>query len=60
MSEPFKVGEVVRLKSGGSFMTIEKIEGDDVSCVWFEGARVERATFLYDTLKIVTNQNQYL
>ncbi len=50
MSGVFKVGDVVRLKSGGSRMTIEKVDGDYVSCVWFEGAKMERATFLYDTL----------
>lgn len=60
MPGAFKVGDVVRLKSGGSRMTIEKVDGDDVLCVWFEGAKVERAIFLYDTLKAVTDQNQSL
>lgn len=57
MSGYLKVGDVVRLISGGTSMTIEKIDGDDVSCIWFEGSKVMRATFLYKTLKAVTDQN---
>lgn len=51
MESPFVVGDVVQLNSGGEAMTIEEIDGDDVFCVWFEGKRVERATFVAATLK---------
>jgi uncharacterized protein YodC (DUF2158 family) len=51
MEDTFVVGDVVQLKSGGEAMTIEEIDDDDISCVWFEGKRVERATFVAATLK---------
>lgn len=50
MSNNFKVGDVVQLNSGGSAMTVEEIEGNYVSCVWFEKQKVERATFPAATL----------
>jgi len=51
MGEGFAVGDVVQLKSGGEAMTIEEMDGDDISCVWFEGKRIQRATFVAATLK---------
>lgn len=51
MSDAFVVGDVVQLKSGGQVMTIEEIDGDDVSCVWFEGKALQRQTFGAGTLK---------
>jgi uncharacterized protein YodC (DUF2158 family) len=51
MAEILEVGDVVQLKSGGEVMTVEKVEGDDVSCVWFEGKRAQRETFAAGTLK---------
>jgi uncharacterized protein YodC (DUF2158 family) len=51
MEDVFVVSDVVQLKSGGEAMTIEEIDGDDVSCVWFEGKRIQRATFVAATLK---------
>lgn len=30
-----QIGDVVKLKSGGPWMTVYKIQGDEVSCVWF-------------------------
>ena len=30
-----QIGDVVKLKSGGPWMTVYKIEGDEISCVWF-------------------------
>ncbi|HSB96615.1 MAG TPA: DUF2158 domain-containing protein [Spongiibacteraceae bacterium] len=47
MAASFKVGDVVRLVSGGLWMTIEGFDdeaGDIVRCKWFEGkARHEQA-----------------
>ena len=38
-------GDVVTLRSGGPDMTIGEIKGQTVSCLWFEGARQQRAEF---------------
>jgi uncharacterized protein YodC (DUF2158 family) len=51
MSESFVVGDVVRLKSGGDPMTVEEVDGNDISCVWFEGKKPHRQTFVAATLK---------
>jgi len=48
----FKIGDTVQLKSGGSIMTIEEIDGDSVNCVWFINDKVERNNFYLATLKI--------
>ena len=35
--EPLKIGDVVRLKSGGPLMTVNKLAGEgDVWCLWFD------------------------
>ena len=31
----FKVGDVVQLKSGGPWMTVEDVKGENIHCVWF-------------------------
>jgi len=54
--EAFKVGDVVQLKSGGVRMTVERIDGEDISCVWFEGKRVERNAFPVGALQKYTPQ----
>ncbi|WP_353176170.1 DUF2158 domain-containing protein [Salinisphaera sp. T5B8] len=51
MSESFKAGDVVQLKSGGVPMTVEEVEGENISCVWFEGKKSHRQTFVSATLK---------
>lgn len=33
----FVAGDVVCSKAGGMLMTVEKVEGDEVSCVYFDG-----------------------
>ena len=50
METEFAVGDVVLLRSGGTRMTIEHIDGDQVACTWFEGKRLERATFVAGAL----------
>jgi len=51
MANGFAVGDVVQLKSGGDVMTVEKIEGDNVFCVWSHDKKVERDTFVAATLE---------
>lgn len=51
MSDVFVPGDVVKLKSGGEAMTVEEIDGTDVSCVWQDGKKIERNSFPAVTLK---------
>lgn len=52
----FKPGELVRLRSGGVVMTVEKVgrfSGEiKVSVVWFEGPDLRRAIFLPVALEV--------
>jgi uncharacterized protein YodC (DUF2158 family) len=51
---PFKVGDVVQLKSGGPRMTITEVStGGPISyaCTWFEGADQRFGHFLEATIK---------
>jgi len=58
MDREFKVGEQVRLKSGGPVMTIENIgnypmgpnTGDSAKCVWFDGTKKSEGLFAPATL----------
>lgn len=61
MAEQWKVGDMVRLKSGGAVMTVEtpKTHDDRVACVWyvhFEEGKVNRDSFPADTLERFTRE----
>ena len=46
MANEFKVGDVVKLKSGGPEMTIEGIVYDEnVTCSWFDGCKLRSGSF---------------
>lgn len=52
----FKVGEIVKLRSGGPLMTVESVderEGPDVevACVWFERNAHKNGRFKAATLE---------
>ncbi|MDQ2065521.1 DUF2158 domain-containing protein [Xinfangfangia sp. CPCC 101601] len=53
----FKPADLVRLRSGGEVMTVEKVGryGGEikVSAVWFEGTELRRAVFLPVVLELV-------
>jgi uncharacterized protein YodC (DUF2158 family) len=62
MAAQFKVGERVRLKSGGPEMTVKEVDmwmrKDEVMVVWFAGAKLETACFPVDTLVKVSEQEK--
>ncbi len=45
-----KVGNLVRLKSGGPLLTVTAVDGDTVTCQWFDDKKLGVATFPKDTL----------
>ncbi len=45
MAESLKVGDVVRLKSGGPEMVIEKIEGTQALCAWQDAKKVAKSHY---------------
>ena len=48
----FNVGDVVRLNSGGPIMTVGTIEdGENMYCIWFDGAKQTGSTFPAATLE---------
>jgi uncharacterized protein YodC (DUF2158 family) len=54
----FKVGTVVRLKSGGPQMTIEKYvstrgESTDLVCKWFVNEKIEVHNFEEEALEMI-------
>jgi uncharacterized protein YodC (DUF2158 family) len=49
----FKCGDVVRLKSGQTLMTVEgHNESGLVRCIWFEGTTLNRCVLLEDVLEL--------
>lgn len=50
MENEFKVGDIVQLRSGGTRMTIEQIDGTLVVCTWSDGQTLGRSTFIAGTL----------
>jgi len=55
----FKVGEVVRLKSGGPDMTVKTVPTDTVAkyyCQWFAGKKLEQGDFPDDSLEKVPSK----
>ena len=53
----FKTGDIVRLKSSGPEMTVQKYHSDDVNdkrltCMWFVDSEMKPGTFLEDQLEL--------
>jgi uncharacterized protein YodC (DUF2158 family) len=54
---PFKVGDIVRLRSGGPRMTVRAVDVEPASgevtvfCNWFARNRIEQGNFPPDTLR---------
>ena len=55
MAEKFKVGDVVRLKSGGPSMTVLANEEDIdfIICQWFDGEELKDGSFSPESLDMV-------
>jgi uncharacterized protein YodC (DUF2158 family) len=49
---PFKPGDTVRLNSGGPAMTVKLVEGEWISCDWFEGTKKCEDRFAAATLSL--------
>ncbi len=65
MSEKFKVGDVVKLNSGGPEMTVtaigpvdfvHSVRNDLASCKWFSGTKLESGRFQDAELELVRSQ----
>ena len=55
----FKVGDIVRLKSGGPKMTVEILLGDgELKCQWFDGSELQEARFDPDVVLLVEEEEQ--
>ena len=53
--EIFEPGNIVKLKSGGPKMTVEKYHKRDVvKCIWFDGFEAKRDFFREGFLELVT------
>jgi len=46
----FKIGDVVKLNSGGPYMTIIGIENEFAKCQWFEGVSIKESRFLLQAI----------
>ena len=51
MTEQWKKGDVVQLKSGGPRMTIKFIEDDEACCSWFINGKVSEQRFGLEMLE---------
>jgi uncharacterized protein YodC (DUF2158 family) len=49
----FRIGDVVELNSGGPQMTVEKVDGDQITCTWFVDSKADHRTFPESVLKKV-------
>lgn len=55
----FKGGNIVRLKSGGPKMTVDKVNNSKISCVWFKDEHLKTAIFRKDTLESVDDGEKH-
>jgi uncharacterized protein YodC (DUF2158 family) len=58
MSEKFKTGEIVRLKSGGPTMTFggEAALTGEAICYWFHGTERKCETFPFEALELLETE----
>lgn len=58
MSNNFKTGDVVKLKSDGPKMTVTRVEDNGVWCTWFAGKKNEKSFFPFDALLLVSDDEK--
>jgi uncharacterized protein YodC (DUF2158 family) len=54
----FKLGDIVRLKSGGPDMTVKEVSenSNEYVCRWFSGSRLSQASFEADTVELAKSE----
>lgn len=59
----FKVGDIVKLKSGGPDMTVEAVdrnfnneETGSFTCQWFAGRKLDEGSFPLESIILVTEE----
>ena len=52
-NDPFAIGSIVKLKSGGPDMTVYSLDRGHLNCQWFAGKKLERGVFHVDTIESV-------
>lgn len=53
----FKIGDTVRLMSGGPIMTVEEAGQAEIKCQWFAGKKLEYGYFPVESLnKVEVNE----
>lgn len=50
----FKIGDKVKLKSGGPIMTVSYVDGESIECTWFVNSDVKIQEFHSGTLDLVS------
>ena len=56
----FKIGDIVRLKSGGPDMTVNELpdQYNGYRCQWFAGKKLERGIFEPDAIQLVPQETK--
>jgi len=57
----FKIGDIVKLKSGGPEMTVNALPDDRIviyKCQWFAGKKLESGNFKEDSLEAVESDKE--
>ena len=48
----FEVGDLVEIKSGGAPMTVEAVEDEWITCMWYVGDKFTRMKFDHRTIRV--------
>lgn len=57
MNTSFKIGDIVSVRSGGGSMTVEKIDGEKIGCMWMDGTTLKQHVF--SSALIAMNSSQF-